>query len=86
MNSVCNLSTWMFGHPEVGWVRYRVPAPIKFRRVSQEQTGILAILFFLILTTVLSAIDALSLIKTDHSDTLIFYRATVANGKWSFCL
>jgi hypothetical protein len=76
----------MFGHPEVGWVRNRTFAPIMFRRVSQEQTGIQAILFFLFLTTVLSAIDALFLIKTNHSDTLIFCRATVANGKWRFCL
>jgi len=42
--------------------------------------------FFWFFTAVLSAIDALSLIKTDHSDTLIACRATVANGKWSFCL
>jgi hypothetical protein len=26
------------------------------------------------------------LIKTNHSNTFIAYRATVANGKWTFCL
>ena len=76
----------MFGHPEVGWVRNRTFAPLMFRRVSQEQTGIQAILFFLFFTPVLSAIDALFLIKTNYSDTLIFCRATMAKGLWSFCL
>jgi len=37
----------MIGHPEVGGERNQTFAPIIVRRISQEQTGILAIHFFL---------------------------------------